>query len=582
MRTSEPRDQAPVRPALRRAAILLLVLLLPIAAWTVWDYIEARRMARTVDEIRGRGEPVSAAFVWRRPDGLADASRYYDAGAALVDVTGLEGDDALLRRLDFPGGSETEALMPQLRTWLESNRDAESMLAKATRIERYRPVTDSYLRVNGLIQLAQLADVRTLERIAARDADGAVDAAVQQLTICRRLLGERDAVTVNMLFATAPVGRAVGAIPAILALGLSAEKSAELRTALGALDQDDLLERVILAERAFTLGHNWDADRRRFTDFAPGPPGGPLRRDAAWAMLRPYVMHLTIGEVRLMTTFLEQARQPWPARLDVPGADLAAEPPLTGERYAFSSAGRKQAATSIQRRRAKYTGTLLAVVRSALITLAVDRYRQVHSGMLPSSLPELVPSDAVSGSCRPLQRGPAALQEAAAGLRGLQRRAGPRRQWGEGSRDAVAQTVGSKPAARSAGRPRTDGHTAGLRPPADGRSKMTDYAPRRQRAAAAPARPPNVPTTTAGMSSITGNVKTSPSPPLCAMACMVAGSCQAASRQAAPAAPMRPPSPAVATDESSPAVREPERSDAWNDAISSRATPTAVEMVERV
>ena len=79
--TVEP--QTWVRPRLRRFAMVALALLTPITAWTIWDYVEARRLAGVVDEIRAKGDPVSIVPAAHVPGGPGKAARYHQAAAAL-------------------------------------------------------------------------------------------------------------------------------------------------------------------------------------------------------------------------------------------------------------------------------------------------------------------------------------------------------------------------------------------------------------------------------------------------------------------------------------------------------------------
>ena len=48
------------RRRFRRIVFFFLILLLPVAAWSLWDYIEARRLSTAVREIQSRGEPVAS------------------------------------------------------------------------------------------------------------------------------------------------------------------------------------------------------------------------------------------------------------------------------------------------------------------------------------------------------------------------------------------------------------------------------------------------------------------------------------------------------------------------------------------
>ena len=76
-----------VRPGIRRLAIAAVIVLLPAAAFSVWDAYEARRVARDVQDIVRRGEPVTLARRAAVRDMTAeqrDAARIYYAAAMLA------------------------------------------------------------------------------------------------------------------------------------------------------------------------------------------------------------------------------------------------------------------------------------------------------------------------------------------------------------------------------------------------------------------------------------------------------------------------------------------------------------------
>ena len=83
------------RRGLRRFVILLLILLLPIAAWSLWDYVEARRLSSVVNEIQARGEPIASKSQPRVPQQFhVSAGAYYDAAAMLMDRATLSDIEA--------------------------------------------------------------------------------------------------------------------------------------------------------------------------------------------------------------------------------------------------------------------------------------------------------------------------------------------------------------------------------------------------------------------------------------------------------------------------------------------------------
>ena len=54
-RSSNRSPERRVRPALRRIAIVAFAIPIPIAAHSLWDYIEVRRLVREIQAIRAQG-----------------------------------------------------------------------------------------------------------------------------------------------------------------------------------------------------------------------------------------------------------------------------------------------------------------------------------------------------------------------------------------------------------------------------------------------------------------------------------------------------------------------------------------------
>ena len=81
------------RRRFRRVVFFFLVLLLPVAAWSLWDYIEARRLSTAVREIQSRGEPVASKNQPRVPPQFhSSAGAYYDAAAHADGSIGIVGN----------------------------------------------------------------------------------------------------------------------------------------------------------------------------------------------------------------------------------------------------------------------------------------------------------------------------------------------------------------------------------------------------------------------------------------------------------------------------------------------------------
>lgn len=374
-----------VRPWVRTLAIISFLVLLPVAAITAWDYVEARRLAALVDDIQAHGEPVSLDRVVRQAE-PGDAARYYEAAAALLDKSGLYDAQGIMRRLDFPHGEGMDAIVPDIRAWLAKNAEAEELLARATGRDfgAYPPGTEYSYRTDRLLGLATLADLRAIERNASHDPEGAARAVLQQLKIARPLQATTN--DLGTVMGALVIGRAMSSLGPILEMQPSDAVLAALQDGLVKQDRDNLIEQALLTERAFVLGQYWDPGRRWFTTPARERP-----MSARWLMLRPYLMHLVAGQVHTMNGLLETARKPWPQRLDVP--PLPGDPPRgSGWLFQVSAAHSQWATINAHRMRTKFGAAMLAGIRTAAAAVAVARYRQASGGSLPQRLEDLVPA----------------------------------------------------------------------------------------------------------------------------------------------------------------------------------------------
>ena len=361
------------------------MLLVPIALHTAWDHYEARRLARIVSDIRARNEPVtSIQQIGARTDAQDNAARYYEAAAALVYLGDSYGPAGLFNRMDAAGDADRPRIVQEVRSLLERNREAETLLARATDLpfEGYGAGTGYSYRVDRLSKLARLADLRTLERIDARDAEAAARSIVQQLRINRPMSasGVTDLSIIGIGWASVPALREIGRF---LAAGPSDASLQRVQKTIRELDDDSMLERALLSERAYMLGSYWNDSRQWFAS-GRDTPNGPL-----FYLMRPLLTRGLIQNVGLQTRLLEQSRQPWPPRLHV---DVVDSPPGTPARGSFWLLQPSHTLGRTYRARASSVATALALSRTADAAIAVEQYRRANSGGLPDSLAQLVPA----------------------------------------------------------------------------------------------------------------------------------------------------------------------------------------------
>ena len=132
-----------VRPGLRRVAVVIFALLLPLAVHSLWDYIEARRLSRAVEDIRQRGERLH--FGKERegrpitPEQMR-ASRYYAAAAHLVRDTYGKAFGAATQDIDAvavlgPAKAKEDRRLETLRQLAEQYDPALDLLDRAAHLD---------------------------------------------------------------------------------------------------------------------------------------------------------------------------------------------------------------------------------------------------------------------------------------------------------------------------------------------------------------------------------------------------------------------------------------------------------------
>ncbi len=378
---------ARVRPRFRRFAIIAFIILVPIAVHAAWDHYEARRLSRIVSDIRSRNEPFASTPTVPDAESPDNAARYYEAAAALVDARDFYGATGLLRRMDHAPETERPQLVRDIRSWLERNREAEALLARATELpfQGYMPGTYYNYRADRLSKLARLANLRTFERLEAGDADAAAESIIQQIRINRPLSasGPTDLGVIGMGRAATPalreMSRLIAAVPSDSSL-------TRVQSAIREMNHDSLIEQSMLAERAFYLSRFWNESRGWYA--RPSPRDVP--NDTVWFLMRPMTARRMVDMINIMSALIDRAREPWPTRLHVDVSDSPPGPPPRNFPF-VSFAQAHQMLGSSYRWRARSIATALALARTSDAAIAVERYRRA-TGALPDSLAQLVPS----------------------------------------------------------------------------------------------------------------------------------------------------------------------------------------------
>jgi hypothetical protein len=371
-----------IRPGLRRLAMAALVLLVPVASWSAWDYIEARRLARQVAAISARGEAVQSSPRVPYVDRPDNAARYYEAAAALLDRTPLWGATGIYATLNFERGDRA-TLMGRIRTWLEQNRESERLLDLGTGMEftGFRPGSGDSLRTDRMSSLERMAALRAIERADAADGDGAARAMVRQMRVARAI--EVESWAGDLL------ARALTDVRIVLEAQPGETPLHDLQRAILEHDRDDAVVRAAIESRAALIESMWDQGRAWYGRPSVRFGTNPLE-PLTYLILRPWFARRVNADLPLMNAAVEQARQPWPERLQFDAGSR--EPRPTRRILTFPIDHPAGVLTYLHMRNVESIGRMLASVRTSAAAVAVERYRRTHGGRPPASLDQVVPA----------------------------------------------------------------------------------------------------------------------------------------------------------------------------------------------
>jgi hypothetical protein len=353
-----------IRRGFRRFAIVAFAILLPIAAWSLWDYIEGVRLARAIQAIHAKGDPVSEYEITRfhvpATEEQQRASRYYLAAAVLAS------------------GSSIYRKMPSEA--LGRFAEALAMLDRATPLDfrGFSPGSEFSYRVSNLMELERLNSLRTESLARDGHGDGAAASLVASLRL-RRTLAE------SWWWADRNAPADLGGI-----LNHSRASDAALRLMQNAYDaamNPTAVEDRIIRMRGRMIEFFW----REYFGSTPVTPvrGASPRLPLRERLRRPLLAHRFVSGLETAERLLEAARQPWPRKLDA--VDKPSAPaPMQGRADRSFWWFMRPFQFSIEPGFVD-AGTRLASDRVALAALAIERFRRPHGGVSPTSLADLVP-----------------------------------------------------------------------------------------------------------------------------------------------------------------------------------------------
>lgn len=376
-----------VRPRLRRVAIVAFVVLLPLAAHSLWDYIEIRRLVREIEAIRAKSEPVSEREAvggnQPLPSEQHGAGSYYLAGAMLALGTNPSRAVTPIREwlvAPQPNRDELQQLAGPVHELVRNSSDALLLADKAAELpfDGFPAGTEYSYRTAGVSALSELITARTLSLSQSASADPAVDSAISGLQIRRAL---RDARWMAIS------GHQVAAV--LTLTRPSPQALLRLQTALEAEDEPERHIEDFLRERARYVELIW----RRYYGTDPNAPRNytlPMR-SVTDTVMRPWFTHNAVNVLRLWAQLVEVARTEWPEKArrsaDILESNRQEQQAARARGYfnALLNPGVVLGAFS-----QAVDPTQLIVDRASSVAVAIERFRRDRNAV-PAGLSDLVP-----------------------------------------------------------------------------------------------------------------------------------------------------------------------------------------------
>jgi hypothetical protein len=368
-----------VRPAIRRIAIWVTPVLLFIAAWQIWDAIEARRVERALAPILGPPMPTRV----RAAGSDEGAGRYYAAASILAVSLAPSGriqpapgapivDAATsIREALARGGTPTKDALDIAVRQIDAGGSVFALLSRASTLpfDGFSPGTDFNYRFSGLLTINRLAGLQTMNLAMTGQDESAARALIDRLRSLRAFDKQRSIDHMTRAWQIQEIATDLGIL---VARGpLADERLAELDQALSETYAPDALERAIRGEAL------WFHQELRSMWEGGYPLLGPL--------LRPLIRHHAVMRLQTTSDALAAARLPWPDRISA--MNRIPEPrTIVPEVFGYIAASRH---VVIVRDETIRIAEAIAATRCARLVVAIERYRLAR-GMLPRALTDIV------------------------------------------------------------------------------------------------------------------------------------------------------------------------------------------------
>lgn len=367
-----------VRPALRRLVWWVGPVLLLIAAWQIWDAVEARRLAWELTRVR-EGLPDADPI---DPLPKDDAARYYAAAAVAtagrgyllsrtvqVSPGGPIVDAIAARRSALSGGLAEPAAVTDALQQLQPDPLVVDLLARASAVPfgRFASSADDRYLWSELVSVSRSAGLQTLDLITGGDGDAAAALLfdrVKQLRAFDRRGNALDAGTKALVAGEIAVDLGI-------LVGLTKPSDKPLTDLDDALAGTFTTDELALSIRGQELAFYEETSRPRRW---PGPG----------VLARPLVRHHLVARLQTTADAMQAARLPWPDRIHAMER-VPERRSVLPEVPRFIWAWRENEGL---RNQTVLLGEGLAAMRCARLVIKVERFRR-SSGRLPDVLDEL-------------------------------------------------------------------------------------------------------------------------------------------------------------------------------------------------
>ena len=382
-------DERPVRvrPWVRTLVRVVLPVVLLVAAWQIWDNVEARRLEPLVAQMREVAKSGPRQPVIDPPD-TANAARHYAAGAMFVEQNPRGGFDAKYRHITR-AWSEALAGGPAPPDWMRGamvkalahNRVTLEQIEAGAEAEFYgfAWIRRDVERTFGLRDAARVEAMRTIERLAAADTAGAAASLYARIRYLRAYQNNAGLAAYQKTTDLRSIVEDLGLLlpqPDVRDTDLD-----RIERALGACYIDERSDRL-MAE-AVLSPHDWIEEMGNGRSWQYGTAG---------IVLRPALRNGLVATMRTAADALAVADKPWPERLRAVDGLTPHEPFISWTPTSMTSMSAQNIYIDLLKSRVTLHASGMMLARAARLAVAIDRRRRMH-GVLPGRLSDVAGGD---------------------------------------------------------------------------------------------------------------------------------------------------------------------------------------------